>query len=381
MKLNLKPKRGSPRSCRCSQVSLSGRYSAGVLVKCEHCMDVRRATQKNSCPYGFKIFSPASPGDWRTLKRSGVKALRNPHWIMDVTRPQRGCGGCRNSAMNSRNPKQATWRTRDGSPWWLRNSRYGEPNGDYHANCFLYINNNPRGFNDHNCAYHSRSYYCQPVRNNPLYGFKGKRAPKARKPKRRPQKKRGSACTATLYKHSNFRGRRGQFKVGSYNFRAFTRKVKNDDVSSIYVHGKNCVAKMYQHGGFNGWAATYRVGNRQRAGWRYVGNRRNDQASSLKVYKDDCTVVIYQHSNYRGRRARFTSGNYRHRQFTRRGVRNDALSSLRIYGKHCVCDMYVHGSFNGARARYSTGNRNSRHIRYVGGRWNDKFSSMRVFKR
>jgi hypothetical protein len=196
---------------------------------------------------------------------------------------------------------------------------------------------------------------------------------------RRPNK----ACKVTVFHDKSFRGRRGTFFNGNYNMNALQGKVRNDAVSSIYVHGKNCVAQMYQHGDFNGWRATYRVGNRQRAGWRYVGNHRNDKASSLKVYKfkDDCKVVIYQHSNYRGRRARFTSGNYRHRQFTRRGVRNDGLSSLRVYGKHCVCDMYVHGSFNGARARYATGNRNARHIRFVGRRWNDKFSSMRVYKR
>lgn len=30
-----------------------------------------------------------------------------------------------------------TWRATDGGTWWLRNSAYGEPNGDYTANNFL----------------------------------------------------------------------------------------------------------------------------------------------------------------------------------------------------------------------------------------------------
>ena len=29
------------------------------------------------------------------------------------------------------------WRVADGGDWWLRDSPFGEPNGDYHANCWL----------------------------------------------------------------------------------------------------------------------------------------------------------------------------------------------------------------------------------------------------
>jgi len=69
--------------------------------------------------------------------------------------------------MNSKVPAQATWRTQDRSPWWLRSSTYGEPNGDYKANCFMDLWRSPHNsenniqFNDHNCNYHSRSYFCQ----------------------------------------------------------------------------------------------------------------------------------------------------------------------------------------------------------------------------
>jgi hypothetical protein len=57
--------------------------------------------------------------------------LRAPHWVIDVTRPQNGCGGCTRHAMNSGVAAQKTWQTSDKSAWWLRNSRYNEPNGDY----------------------------------------------------------------------------------------------------------------------------------------------------------------------------------------------------------------------------------------------------------
>merc|ERR1740138_1486852 len=73
--------------------------------------------------------------------------------------------------MMSRTPQQATWRTSDGSPWWLRSRVFNEPN-------------------DHNCNYYSRSYYCQPKRNNKNYGghHRRRRAPVV-KPK--PPVKRG----------------------------------------------------------------------------------------------------------------------------------------------------------------------------------------------
>eukprot|EP00662_Eupelagonemidae_sp_cell21_P057833 gene57833-biopygen25316 len=41
--------------------------------------------------------------------------------------------------MNSDEPTQSAWRTTDGNPWWLRSTGFTEPNGNYHANCYLDI--------------------------------------------------------------------------------------------------------------------------------------------------------------------------------------------------------------------------------------------------
>jgi len=185
--LSLKPKAGSPRSCQCSKVDLARPYSAGFLVQCNNCITVYRSTQKNSCPNGMKIFSPATRGDWKAFLAS-ARPLRAPHWIIDVTRPQNGCGGCTRHAMNGKNAHQKTWRTSDGSPWWLRSSRYGEPNGDYHANCFLDLWHTPRNensvtFNDGSCHYRSRSYYCQPKRGSKHYGDRRPRVKRVAPPK------------------------------------------------------------------------------------------------------------------------------------------------------------------------------------------------------
>jgi len=166
MEISTTPKAGSPKSCKCERVTMNGPYSAGPMVKCTKCHDARRSAQKNSCPDGTKIFSPASRTDWQTFIKS-AGPLRHPHFIIDVTRPQNGCGGCTKNPMNSGNRHQKTWRTADNSAWWLRSTRYSEPNGDYHANCYLDLWHTPKNpnaitWNDGSCNYHSKSYYCQP---------------------------------------------------------------------------------------------------------------------------------------------------------------------------------------------------------------------------
>jgi len=166
---SIKPKRGSPVSCKCENVVLTGPYSAGGLLKCTGCLAVARSTQKNSCPMGTKIFSPANAKDWKTFLAS-AQPLRSPNWIVDVTRPQNGCGGCTKHAMNSKNPAQMTWRTSDGSAWWLRSSKYTEPSKDYFANCYMDLFKPPPSensvmFKTKKCRYFSNSYYCQPVKS------------------------------------------------------------------------------------------------------------------------------------------------------------------------------------------------------------------------
>jgi hypothetical protein len=164
--VSLIPGATSPTSCVCKKIALNGAYSAGFLVKCEKCLDVYKSSQANSCPSGMKIWSPRTKDDWKTFIASAT-ALYNPHWIVDVTRDDDGCGeGCTTAEMNSGVPAQATWHTDDGSPWFLRDTIYQEPNGDYQANCYMDLVSHPANedgvvFRDHECNVHSRSYYCQ----------------------------------------------------------------------------------------------------------------------------------------------------------------------------------------------------------------------------
>jgi len=172
---------GSPDGCHCSQVQLQGLYSAGPVIRCDDGIDVRRTTDQNSCPSGWKIFSPQSQADWEVLHSAlgdhshhignpaGVQSNwpSSPWLIVDVSRsdstaypvPQN-----QRPAMNSANSGAAAWHTSDGSPFWLREAAWGQPDGNFNANCFLDIYNlNPEdmGFDDNNCHPHSSSYLCQ----------------------------------------------------------------------------------------------------------------------------------------------------------------------------------------------------------------------------
>lgn len=163
---NLQPREGSPAGCTCTQVQLQGDYSAGPVVRCDNCISTSRSTDPDSCPMGMKLISPKSPQDWQTISASvAPSGVGGPHFIVDVTRPENGCGGCREHAMNSDTPEQSSWVTSDGTPWFLRSAPFGEPSGDYTANCYMFVTgihaDGQVTFNDANCQYNSNSYLCQ----------------------------------------------------------------------------------------------------------------------------------------------------------------------------------------------------------------------------
>merc|ERR1711907_205909 len=143
-------------------------YSPGGLLLVTNGHLVHRSTETNSCPDGWKIFSPRNKQDWETVASAvTINQLKSPYAIVDITSPNNGCGeGCTAHPMNSDNSIQGNyWKTRDGSKWWLRSTKYGEPNGDYTANCYMQLHSiddpNAITFNDGNCNYHSKTYLCQ----------------------------------------------------------------------------------------------------------------------------------------------------------------------------------------------------------------------------
>ena len=58
------------------------------------------------------------------------------------------------------------WKVKDGGRWWLRNSKYKEPNGDYNFGALLINQSFPNpytgadiGLNDRNSSYYTGNYY------------------------------------------------------------------------------------------------------------------------------------------------------------------------------------------------------------------------------
>merc|ERR1712151_995149 len=176
----LKCRAGSASNCKITTIS-TPKYSAGNLLRIHNGRRVRKSTETDSCPNGYKIWSPRNKNDWtivfNAMGKSIAKYPKKPHFIIDVTRPANGCGGCTKYAMKSTTAQQGSWRTKDGSAWWLRDARYNEPNGDYHANCYLHIydvNPNNVRFNDGSCNYKSSAYLCQPaVKKKNIQDFGG----------------------------------------------------------------------------------------------------------------------------------------------------------------------------------------------------------------
>jgi hypothetical protein len=213
----LTPKHGSPEGCICKQVTLTGKYSAGSLIKCTGCLRVSKSTEKNSCPVGTKLFSPRNRADWKTVIASAAP-LRSPAWIIDVTQAQNGCQGCTKHAMNSNTPAVATWMTAHHTPWYLRSTPYSEPNGDYKANCYLDLKSaaseDSVTFNDHSCKANSDAYYCQPVKEKkkPVVEEEEEEEPSAPQPSDAP-----APAPAVAMPQKDRSGRKGKGKKDDNN--------------------------------------------------------------------------------------------------------------------------------------------------------------------
>ncbi len=123
-----------------------------------------RSTDNNSCKaLGMDIVYPRSKAHWKImLDKYGSSFFAT---IPGVTKPNNG-GNYTNCPMRS--PKHygsgcSAWRVPDGGRWWMRDSNYSEPNGDYTANCWLSMYKhdiNDIRFNDGNCSYSTKKYIC-----------------------------------------------------------------------------------------------------------------------------------------------------------------------------------------------------------------------------
>lgn len=153
--------KASPVNCTGTVVPGTDGYSAGQIVRIRDGMQVSRSTDKDSCPPGYKIWSPRNQKDWKIVWNALGKSKNNypNNTVIDVTHPYDNyCPGCNDYPMNSNDGnigKGKLWRTSDGTDWWLRDSKFSEPSGDYSANCYITVTNpvpDNLQFNDYDCS-------------------------------------------------------------------------------------------------------------------------------------------------------------------------------------------------------------------------------------
>jgi hypothetical protein len=86
-------------------------------------------TNPNSCPDGMDIWVARTKNHWESAL--SFAADTSYLSITGISKPSGGCGGCTSYAMNSGVSEQSAWEAIDGGSWWIRNTTYIEPSGDY----------------------------------------------------------------------------------------------------------------------------------------------------------------------------------------------------------------------------------------------------------
>ena len=101
---------GSPQDCAASVLSVPGYSAGGTLMRISNGLKVSKSTEQNSCPSGWKIWSPRNKNDWtlvyNALGQDTANYPKSPILIVDVTRNANGCGWCTDYAMNSKVEEQ-----------------------------------------------------------------------------------------------------------------------------------------------------------------------------------------------------------------------------------------------------------------------------------
>ena len=129
----------SPGECKLEWIQLKAEYSAGMLVKVTNGMPTRKVTESNSCPLGWKIWSPQNKADMIAVRKS-TSLPADPHAVVDVIRKSNNhCTGCVGLPMNSGVSQMSSWQTLDGSAWWLSDIKHEYPNGKYGKYCYLQL--------------------------------------------------------------------------------------------------------------------------------------------------------------------------------------------------------------------------------------------------
>ncbi len=131
---------------------------------------------------GLDIIYPRSPQHWQAMRNyvsnvlgdTGNAFFQTCYCVYRTTTTTGGSRGGNYTGVIMRDPRfygtgTEDWRTGDGGRWWLRNSTFGEPNGDYQARAYLGLvaggysfvgySGGDIGFNDGTASYSLGSSY------------------------------------------------------------------------------------------------------------------------------------------------------------------------------------------------------------------------------
>ena len=130
--------------------------------KAGSCVRTSKHTDHNTCKeYGYDMVVPRSREHWNYLLSKYDRSYFQT--IPGVYKPTSG-GDFKNVVMNSNAMTPGGYRAIDGGSWWLRDTTYSEPNGNYEANCWLGVrdlsNLDDITFDDNRCSFHTSKYVC-----------------------------------------------------------------------------------------------------------------------------------------------------------------------------------------------------------------------------